>query len=85
MTDDDVAMLHCQIAKFEQLKSHIETDQTYVLETIHSLYKTQDKRINLLHRMLQGFVYNMTHLENSILFYSIQITFIALIFQIMKF
>jgi hypothetical protein len=65
-TDDDVATLHCHIAKFEHLQGTIVSDQTHVLETVHSLYKTQDKRINILHRMLQGFVANVTHLENDL-------------------
>jgi hypothetical protein len=51
-TEDDVAALHFHIAKFEQLKTQVESDTTHVLETVHSLYQSQDKRMNLLDKMM---------------------------------
>jgi hypothetical protein len=75
-TEEDVATLHCHIDKYEHLKSEVLTDQMHILETVHSLYQTQDKRLNILNQMLQGFDYNMTliisgrSLQNNILFIS---------------
>jgi hypothetical protein len=65
-TEDDVSALHFHIAKFEQLKTQVESDTTHVLETVHSLYQSQDKRMNLLHKMMQGFNYNLTIIESDV-------------------
>jgi hypothetical protein len=65
-TEDDVTALHYHIAKFEQHKTKVETDQTHVLETVHSLFQAQDKRMSLLYKMMQVFNYNLTLLENDL-------------------
>jgi hypothetical protein len=65
-TEEDVATLHCHIDKYEHLKSEVLTDQMHILETVHSLYQTQDKRLNILNRMLQGFDYNMTLFQDEV-------------------
>jgi hypothetical protein len=65
-TEDDVAALHFHIAKFEQLKTQVESDTTHVLETVHSLYQSQDKRMNLLDKMMQGFNYNLSLIESDV-------------------
>jgi hypothetical protein len=71
-TEDDVTSLHYHIAKFEKTK--VETDTTHVLETVHSLYQAQDKRMTLLYKMMQGFNYNLTfwkviYIKNCFLFF----------------
>jgi hypothetical protein len=65
-TEKDVTTLHCHINKFEHLKSEVLTDQMHILETVHSLYQTQDKGVNILNRMMQGFDYNMTLFQDEV-------------------
>jgi hypothetical protein len=65
-TDEDIANINLHIAKFEKLRTEITTGQTEILDKVHSLYKTVDKRVELLKSITDNIIHNITDLSHDI-------------------
>jgi hypothetical protein len=65
-TDEDIATINLHIAKFEKLRTEISTGQTEILDKVHSLYKTVDKRVELLKSITDSILHNISDISHDI-------------------